>query len=237
VLTVETVLNIKDKATKRAAKPASRGRGRPKSSNVVQDVAPRDRLIAAAIPLFALHGYEAVSTGQIAAAADLSQPMVHYHFKSKDRIWYAAIETLMHDLSQRFPNRRDELKDLDPVARLKVLTRRFILMSASDNTLSRIILHESLVQSDRLEWLVKHFVARGFRDFDAAIRQGVEAGQIKQLPAYAVSNTIITASSFTFCLVGMIKLVYDKNITDPATIQEMTDSIVEILFHGIVKTN
>ncbi|MCJ2877399.1 TetR/AcrR family transcriptional regulator [Rhizobium pusense] len=228
-------MDIKDKAAKKAAKPASRGRGRPKGTSVAQDVAPRERLIAAAIPLFALHGYETVSTGQIAAAADLSQPMVHYHFKSKDRIWYEAIETLMYNLARQFPNRRDELKDLDPVARLKVLTRRFILMSASDTTLSRIILHESLVQSERLAWLVERFVSKGFRDFDEAIRQGVDAGRIKPLPAYTISNTIITASSFTFCLVGLVKLVYDKNITDPAHIQEMADSIVEILFHGIVR--
>lgn len=224
---------VKDK---KAAKPASRGRGRPKTTALAQDVSPRERLIAAAIPLFATNGYETVSTGQIATAADLSQPMVHYHFKSKDRIWYEAMETLMDDLAKRFPNRREELKDLDPVARLKVLTRRFILMSASDTTLSRIILHESLVQSERLAWLVERYVGRGFEDFDEAIREGVDANQIKPLPIYAVSNTIITASSFTFCLAGMIRMVYDKNITDPVHIQEMADCIVEILFHGIVRT-
>jgi TetR/AcrR family transcriptional regulator len=229
------MLDIKDKLTKKTSRSASRGRGRPKGTSTTQDVAPRERLIAAAIPLFALHGYESVSTGQIAAAADLSQPMVHYHFKSKDRIWYEAIETLMYNLSKQFPNRRDELKDLDPVARLKVLTRRFILMSASDTTLSRIILHESLTQSERLAWLVEHFVSKGFRDFDEAIQLGVEAGQIKQLPTYTISNTILTASSFTFCLVGLVKQVYNKNITDAVHIQEMADSIVEILFHGIVK--
>ena len=228
-------MDFKDRVAKKAAKPASRGRGRPRSADSVQDVAPRERLIAAAIPLFALHGYETVSTGQIAAAADLSQPMVHYHFKSKDRIWFVAMETLMRDLSRRFPNRREELKDLEPVSRLKVLTRRFILMSASDTTLSRIVLHESLTQSDRLTWLVRRYIARGFRDFDQAIREGVEADRVKPLADYAVSNTIVSASAFTFCLASMVRLVYNRGLSGETEIQEMTDSIIEIIFHGIVR--
>lgn len=207
---------------------------RAKARTKPREETPADRLIQVAIPLFAKFGYEAVSTGQIARAANLSQPMVHYHFQSKERIWKAAMDNLMLDLSRSFPNRRDELKDLEPVARLKVLTRRFILMSAADSTLSRIILHESLAQSDRLAWLVRRYVSRAFRDFDEAIHQGVETGVIKKLPEFAVANTIVSASAFTFCLTALVKLVYQANLTEEQTIQEMADTIIEILFNGLV---
>ena len=50
----------------------------------------------------------------------MAQSMVHYHFKSKEQIWKAAIEQLMQELSERFPA-KDELKGLDPASRLKVL--------------------------------------------------------------------------------------------------------------------
>ncbi|MCA0205438.1 TetR/AcrR family transcriptional regulator [Pararhodobacter sp.] len=225
----------------RAARPARtaspeakpRGPGRPRLELGKPNPSAKTRLIEVAIPLFAAYGYDAVSTGQIARAAGVTQPMVHYHFKTKDRIWYAAIESLMRDLSTRFPNRREELKDLEPLARLKVLTRRFILMSAADTTLTRIIVHESLTNSERLRWLVRHYVSRGFRDFDNAIVDGIKAGQLKDLPVYSVSNTIISASTFTFCLAGMVKLVHDKNVSSEAVVHDMADSIIEILFHGI----
>jgi len=224
-----------DRAVKDPADARSRGPGRPRLDAARQNPSAKDRLIEVAIPMFAAYGYDAVSTGQIARAAGLTQPMVHYHFKTKDRIWYAAMETLMRDLSTRFPNRREELKDLDPLARLKVLTRRFILMSASDTTLTRIIVHESLTNSERLKWLVRHYVSRGFREFDRAIVEGIEAGKLKDLPVYSVSNTLISASTFTFCLAGMVKLVHDKNVSNEAVVHEMADSIIEILFHGIVR--
>ena len=79
-----------------------RRRGGPVGGNS-RDPSPRDRLIEVAIPLFAKFGYEAVSTGRIARAANLSQPMVHYHFKSKALIWRASMEHLMEGLSRTFP--------------------------------------------------------------------------------------------------------------------------------------
>ena len=72
----------------------------------------------------------------------MAQSMVHYHFKSKEQIWKAAIEQLMRDLANVFPSPRTRLKDLDPVSRLKVLVRRFLKMSARDISLSRIMIHE-----------------------------------------------------------------------------------------------
>lgn len=215
-------------------RPAPSARSRVRSRDSRREVSPSERLIREAIPLFAKFGYDAVSTGQIARAANLSQPMVHYHFQSKERIWRVAMDTLMEDLARSFPNRRDELKDLEPVARLKVLTRRFILMSAADPTLSRIILHESLAQSDRLQWLVRRYVGKAFRDFDEAIRAGVSGGVIKPLPEFAVSNTIVSASSFTFCLAALVRLIYQTDITQDDKIREMADTIVEILFHGLI---
>jgi Transcriptional regulator len=214
----------------------ARGKGRAKAKELPRELSPSERLIQVALPLFAKYGYDAVSTGQIARAAKLSQPMVHYHFQSKERIWKASMDSMMQNLSRSFPNRRDELKDLEPVARLKVLTRRFIVMSAADPTLSRVILHESLAQSERLNWLVRRYVARAFRDFDEAIHHGVELGVMKRLPEFAVANTIVTASAFTFCLGALVKLIYQADLTDEKTIDAMADTIVEILFNGLVKS-
>ena len=102
----------------------------------------QERLLKSAIDAFAKHGFDAVTTSLIAENAGMAQSMVHYHFKSKEQIWKAAIEQLMRDLSERFPLAKDELKDLDPVSRLKVLVRRFLKMSARDISLSRIMIHE-----------------------------------------------------------------------------------------------
>lgn len=194
---------------------------------------PRELLLKIACDLFAQRGYDAVSTGDIAKAANLTQSMVHYYFGSKENIWEAAIENMMRDFGKRFPLDVKELQDLDPLSRLKILTRRFIRMSAGDPNFSRIIIHENLSHSGRLAWLVDRFVARAFGEFDRLIGEGIEAGQIKDLPLFAASNTIISASAFTFCLGPMLQQVHGVDIRDPKVFEILADSIIEIIFSGI----
>lgn len=196
---------------------------------------PRERLLTIACNLFAQRGYDAVSTGDIAKAANLTQSMVHYYFGSKENIWEAAIENMMRDFGKRFPLDVKELQDLDPLSRLKILTRRFIRMSAGDPNFSRIIIHENLSHSGRLAWLVDRFVARAFGEFDRLISEGIKAGQIKDLPLFAASNTLISASAFTFCLGPMLQQVHGVDLQKPEVFEVLADSIIEIVFSGISK--
>lgn len=170
----------------------------------------------------------------MARAADLSQPMVHYHFGSKELLWKAAMTELMRDLGRRYPNNAVELKDLDAISRLKVVTRRFIMMSARDSTLSKVIMHESLAASDRLRWLVDSYVRQGFNDFDVAIDAGKAIGKVKDIPTYVITNAIVSASSFTFCFKALVSQTYDVDISQEDRIHEMADGIIEILFNGLL---
>jgi len=205
----------------------------PKRQRRSKNHDPSGLLLKTARSLFASRGYEAVSTGDIAREAGLTQSMVHYYFGSKERIWEATMEDMMRDFGARFPLDTTELQDLDPLSRLKVLTRRFIRMSASDPNFSRIIIHENLSHSKRLTWLIERFIARGFQEFDQIISEGVSAGQIKDLPLFAAANTIITASAFTFCLGPMLRDVYGVDLDQPDAAEQLSDAIIEIVFSGI----
>lgn len=123
-------LSVKKPVGSATARQTRRKPGRPKSGATIAGEDPRTRLLRFATQIFSQYGYDAVSTGDVARAADLSQPMVHYHFGSKELLWKAAMTELMRDLGRRYPNNAVELKDLDAISRLKVVTRRFIMMSA-----------------------------------------------------------------------------------------------------------
>jgi len=208
--------------------------GRPRASDSSQLGDPRNRLEKVAIQVFSQHGYDAVSTGEVARAAGLSQPLVHYHFGSKEQLWKAAMTLLMRDLGARFPMNIGELKDLGPVERLKVITRRFITMSSSDPTLARIMMHESLARSDRLTWLVDQFLKRAYAEFDDTLRAGIEQGLIRDIPLYAIANIIVNASSFIFACDALVDQVYGVDVNSPDRVDEMSDAIMAILFRGLL---
>lgn len=61
-----------------------------------RDVAVRDRLVQAAVTLFATRGYAATSTREIVAAAGVTKPTLYYYFESKEGIFRAILEHVEH---------------------------------------------------------------------------------------------------------------------------------------------
>ena len=53
---------------------------------------PKRRLIDAAVALFAEKGYASTSVKEIVAQADVSKPVLYYHFGSKEGIFHAILD-------------------------------------------------------------------------------------------------------------------------------------------------
>ena len=70
-------------------KPTRRARGRPASS---AEIGTRDALLDAAVTLFAEQGVSATSSAGIAARAGVTPAMVHYHFRSRERLLDAVVD-------------------------------------------------------------------------------------------------------------------------------------------------
>jgi AcrR family transcriptional regulator len=72
----------------------SRGRGRPASPAALQT---RQRIIDAALPCFAEHGFEATTNRVIAAKAGISTGPIYHYFESKAAL-YAAVYSSVQEL-------------------------------------------------------------------------------------------------------------------------------------------
>jgi TetR/AcrR family transcriptional regulator len=194
---------------------------------------PAERLLEAAISLFAQHGYDAVSTGAVATAAGLTQSMVHYHFGTKEKLWRAAVEHLMHARGNMFSLNMEDLRDVDDLARLKIMLRRFISANASDPDLTRILIHEGMNDSPRLKWLATRYMVRGYDTFNSAIQAAIKSGAVRRLPVREVTNIIVGACVLTFTLSRLLKEVYGELPTTPEAVSSLSDTLLEVLFKGL----
>lgn len=217
-----------------AGGPAKRSRGRPRLSESARQDDSRERLLDAAIKLFARHGYEPVTTGAIAREAGLTQSMVHYHFGSKHRLWEAAMHRLMRKRGAAFRSASRDLVGMEPVERLKELTRRLIQANADYPDSVRIGVHEGTVHSPRLAWLVDAFYAPGFHVFDDAVREAIADGAIADLPVHDVTNAITSAASLTFGLRAMVERIYGIDMNDPEHVRSFADTLVALIFDGLL---
>lgn len=208
-------------------------RGRPPRINRATQDDSRGRLLDAAIHLFARYGYDPVSTVAVAKATGLTQSMVHYHFGSKEKLWKEAIRKLMRDRGATFPIGKMDLRDLDHISRLKFITRTYVKANAADPNLARIMMHEGMAKSPRLNWLVEEYVQTAFSAFDAAIKDAIAAGVIRNLPVRDVTNIIVAAGAMTFSLGALLQQLYKIDILSPKHVDSLTDSIVTVLFQGL----
>src|SRR5215831_20793359 len=75
-----------------------RARGRPATT---AEIGSRDALLDAAVSLFAEQGVAATTSAGIAARAGVTPAMVHYHFRSRERLLDAVVDERL----ARFPAR------------------------------------------------------------------------------------------------------------------------------------
>lgn len=217
---------------KATARPAPVGKS--SSADKTPSLPARQRILVVAATKFAQHGFEAVSTGEIARAADMSQAIIHYHFGTKEELWRESIAFMMADLDQRFPLHMSELRDLDPVMRVKVMIRRFIGLSSHQPDLARILVHETLAESPRLQWLVDTFVRRRLLALADTLQQANAAGTTKPIPTYIATSAIVNACSFMFSLAPLVRMVHNVDVRSDKAVAEISDNLVEMLLNGLL---
>lgn len=64
----------------------------------------RERVLEAAVPLFARHGFAGTSVRMIAADAGVNVATLAYHFSDKDGLYRAVVQRLHEDLAAEFPS-------------------------------------------------------------------------------------------------------------------------------------
>src|ERR1700690_2170507 len=89
----------------------------------------RDRILAAAIDLFSERSFDGAATREIAARAGVTQPLLNYHYRSKDELWGAAVDSLFDLLGRSMNDRVAEISDVDGLTGARLLVRDFITFS------------------------------------------------------------------------------------------------------------
>src|SRR5271154_6628218 len=75
----------------------------------------RDRILASAIELFSERSFDGATTREIAARAGVTQPLLNYHFRSKEELWQASVDSLFERLNQTLDERTSGLRGVDEV--------------------------------------------------------------------------------------------------------------------------
>jgi AcrR family transcriptional regulator len=156
----------------------------------------REKLLAAAIPVFAHGGFDGARVDAIARRARVNKAMIYYHFRTKRGLYQAVLLRLLSGVRSEMERiARDEA---DPRRRLVALYSRLARNFAAEPALPHVMLREVLAGGRHLRGEAERLLA-ALLDF---VREALEAGAARGLMRPA--NALLVHLS----LVGPIALYF-----------------------------
>jgi len=194
--------------------------------------ATRERIIAAAVDRFADRSFEGATTREIAAAAGVSQPSLNYHFRSKDELWRAAVDSLFAQLDATMRTRIEGLRGVDLLTTAKLAVRDFIVFSAENPQLHRIITQESKGEGERIDWLVDVHIRPLYEATTAMFEQLAAEGAVPDVPAPFLYYLLTGAGPTIFVLAPECRRLAGFDPRSPEAIATHADAVIDLLFRG-----
>ena len=190
----------------------------------------RERILAAALDLFSERSFEGATTREIAARAGVTQPLLNYHFRSKDDLWRAAVDALFAELSDTLADRLDGLRGVDDLTTMRLLVREFIFFSAAHPQVHRIITQECKTDGARMDWLVERHIRRLYETTAVRLRHLVDQGLLPAIPVEHLYYIITGAGPTMFVLGPECRRLTGVDPTDPAVVEAHADAVCRFLF-------
>jgi AcrR family transcriptional regulator len=186
--------------------------------------------VAAAADLFSERSFDGATTRQIAATAGVTQPLLNYHFRSKEELWRAAVDSIFDLLRQSMDERTAGLRGVDEITSAKLRVREFITFSARNPQLHRIIMQESKADGPRMDYLVDRHVRpiyqRTIKMFESLARRGA-------VPAISAPHLyyILTGAGPTmFVLAPECRRLSSLDPSADAVVEAHADAVCLLLF-------
>jgi len=169
---------------------------RPQARRQDPTLGTRERILGAALAMFAERGFDGATTRDIAARAGTNLGLIQYHFGGKERLWRATVDhvfgTLESALAAIVPARLQTAAQLADVLRLCV---RFV---GANPHFVQLMNDECKRDGPRMRWLVDR---HGRRLYDAAVaiaEHGRRRGWLPDLPAPHVYYLFVGAVGMIF---------------------------------------
>ena len=130
------------------------GRPRGKQSKVVSD-RTKERIIQAALEVFAKEGFFNAKLRDIAEIAGTTHSLIRHHFGSKEDLWKAVVDYGLNMHEGRLKKVLERRDKEDPVELFKNCIKSYILFTVKNTELSKILLNDNSRNSPHLDYIIE----------------------------------------------------------------------------------
>jgi TetR/AcrR family transcriptional regulator len=192
--------------------------------------ATRDRILDAAIELFSEQSFEGATLRSIATRAGVTQPLLNYHYRSKDELWRAAVDVLFERLRVAMVARTDGLRGVDEVTSAELIVREFVTFSARNPQLHRLITQESKADGPRMEYLVEQHVRPLYEQATSLLERLARIGAVPPLAPVHLYYILTGAGPTMFVLAPECRRLTGIDPLTDEVIDAHADAVCALLF-------
>ncbi len=187
-------------------------------------------MLEAALHLFAERGFEATSLREIASRAGVTHALIGLHFGSKAQLWQRAVDYLFQRMQSELRPRPGEPDYTDGVEGVELFVRRYVAYCARHPEHARLMLMESMHDSERLRYAVDEHIRPAHRFLETMLQAASQDGFEFKAASAHMTYIVAAASQSVFALAHEARQIYGVDVLDENFVSRHADAVVSLLF-------
>lgn len=166
------------------------------------------KILEAADNLFSERGFAMTSTTEIAKEAGCNQALVHYYYRTKDRLFEAIFETKLKLFVKAFLKIGNEKLPFEEKLRRKIETHFDIL--AANQRLPFLVINELLTNPERVNGIrsrIVPFALEAYEQFDRELAAAIANGEIRPITPLDLILNVISMNVSVFIAAPVLRAV------------------------------
>jgi AcrR family transcriptional regulator len=215
--------------------PAKPGRRPPRLAAEDPHERTKLRLLEAAGELFAEHGFDQTSIRDICTRAGTNVASVNYHFGGKLQLYQSAIAYWIKVASEKFPPQMGVVASDPPAKQLKAFVRGYLLRLFSGGKPAwhaKLVAREMAQPTGAWEAVVRSILKPQMEFMETVVGRVLGPGASREL----IERGVLAVASqcvFLHCCKPAIEAAYPDLAPGEHNIDDMTDAIATVSYHGL----
>ncbi len=205
---------------------------RRSTSDTTTEPEARERILTAALDVFAERGFDGARTREIAERAGANLGLLTYYFGGKERLWKAAVTRAFAELQADVAGATGPIDGDDAVAWLERAVREFVRFVARKPEFMRLMNDEAKRDGPRMRWLTDRFV----RPMDEAVATHVARAQrdgvVPPISPVSMRYLVLGAAGLVFSQAAECRYLTGVDPTTPEFADRHADALIELLLGG-----
>lgn len=194
------------------------------------------RIFRAALDVFAIKGKDGARMQEIADLAGINKAMLHYYYRSKEKLYEAVFEYVFNRFSVR--EIQATLEDAKTFREtLRAFVDGFIETHQKDPAVMRLMVNENLAGGSTMGRIISKAAHESSAPslFVRKTMEAVERGEIRDVDPHHLLLTTISSCLFFLIWEPTIKIKYPPANADwQGFVAMRKQHIFELLYHGLL---